>query len=152
LVERSFKLITDERDAAITVVREKARSRTTGPKPPTPEQTMKIGYYASLVATLAVATTTITALSEYAHADPPLLNAVPEATIPAAASPLSPLSSTMPNVASTDIGSSIRAPVPFEGGVRETLDQCMAYWDPGTHMSKVEWRQACQRTQDGTQF
>jgi hypothetical protein len=42
--------------------------------------------------------------------------------------------------------------VGFAAGPRETLAQCMGYWDAGTHMSKVEWRRACQRTVDGTMF
>jgi hypothetical protein len=27
-----------------------------------------------------------------------------------------------------------------------TLQECMALWDAGTHMSKMEWRAACKRT------
>jgi hypothetical protein len=27
-----------------------------------------------------------------------------------------------------------------------TLQECMALWDAGTHMSKTEWRAACKRT------
>jgi hypothetical protein len=33
---------------------------------------------------------------------------------------------------------------------RETLNDCMGYWDAETHMSKVEWREACRRTLNGT--
>lgn len=33
---------------------------------------------------------------------------------------------------------------------RETLDDCMGYWDRETHMSKSEWRMACQRTLNRT--
>ena len=33
---------------------------------------------------------------------------------------------------------------------RETVDDCMGYWDTETHMSKAEWRAACQRTLNGT--
>lgn len=32
------------------------------------------------------------------------------------------------------------------GGGGETLQDCMKFWDRGTHMSKVEWRAACTRT------
>lgn len=35
------------------------------------------------------------------------------------------------------------------GGGGKTLADCMAFWDAGTHMSKPEWRQACQRTLQG---
>jgi hypothetical protein len=33
---------------------------------------------------------------------------------------------------------------------RETLNDCMGYWDAETHMSKTEWREACRRTLNGT--
>ena len=33
---------------------------------------------------------------------------------------------------------------PRSGGT--TLQECMALWDAGTHMSKTEWRAACKRT------
>jgi len=33
---------------------------------------------------------------------------------------------------------------------RETMDDCMGYWDAATHMSKNEWREACTRTLSGT--
>ena len=33
---------------------------------------------------------------------------------------------------------------PRSGGT--TLQECMALWDAGTHMSKMEWRAACKRT------
>jgi hypothetical protein len=31
-------------------------------------------------------------------------------------------------------------------GGSATLQECMALWDAGTHMSKVEWNAACKRT------
>ena len=90
---------------------------------------MKIGSYRSLVGILAIATAPIIAFSGYGYASPSVLNAIPAgATFPAAAT------------------------VPFEAGPRETLAQCMAYWDAGTHMSQTEWRRACVRTKDGTIF
>jgi hypothetical protein len=33
------------------------------------------------------------------------------------------------------------------GGGGGTLEDCMRFWDRATHMSKVEWRAACQRSQ-----
>jgi hypothetical protein len=33
---------------------------------------------------------------------------------------------------------------------KDTLKDCLSYWDAGTHMSKPEWFAACQRTQNGT--
>ncbi len=32
------------------------------------------------------------------------------------------------------------------GGGGKTLSDCMGFWEPATHMSKAEWRAACQRT------
>jgi hypothetical protein len=32
------------------------------------------------------------------------------------------------------------------GGGGKSLADCMGFWDKGTHMSKTEWRSACQRT------
>jgi len=31
-------------------------------------------------------------------------------------------------------------------GGSATLQECMALWDEGTHMSKAEWKSACKRT------
>lgn len=31
----------------------------------------------------------------------------------------------------------------------ETLEECMAIWDPSTHMSKETWRETCLRTGNG---
>jgi hypothetical protein len=33
------------------------------------------------------------------------------------------------------------------GGGGDTLQDCINFWDPGTHMTKAEWRAACTRTQ-----
>jgi hypothetical protein len=30
----------------------------------------------------------------------------------------------------------------------ETIEACMAKWDPGTHMTKEQWRETCQRIKD----
>jgi hypothetical protein len=35
------------------------------------------------------------------------------------------------------------------GGGGDTLADCMGMWDAGTHMSTVEWREACARTLNG---
>jgi hypothetical protein len=32
------------------------------------------------------------------------------------------------------------------GGGGKSLQDCMGFWDKGTHMTKQEWRAACQRT------
>ena len=33
---------------------------------------------------------------------------------------------------------------------RDTLKNCLSYWDAKTHMSRAEWLAACRRTQNGT--
>jgi hypothetical protein len=30
----------------------------------------------------------------------------------------------------------------------ESIEACMAKWDPGTHMTKEQWRETCQRIKD----
>jgi hypothetical protein len=34
------------------------------------------------------------------------------------------------------------------GGGGKTLQACMGFWESATHMSKTEWRAACERTMD----
>jgi hypothetical protein len=34
------------------------------------------------------------------------------------------------------------------GGGGESLQACMGFWDSGTHMTRAEWRRACQRTRN----
>ena len=34
------------------------------------------------------------------------------------------------------------------GGGGKTLQACMGFWEPATHMSKTEWRAACERTME----
>jgi hypothetical protein len=34
------------------------------------------------------------------------------------------------------------------GGGADTLEACLGFWDAQTHMSKREWRVACQRIQN----
>ena len=45
-----------------------------------------------------------------------------------------------------DSASPSEAAPSIPGGGGDTLADCMAFWDRGTHMSKVEWRSACTRT------
>jgi hypothetical protein len=33
------------------------------------------------------------------------------------------------------------------GGGGKSLQDCIAYWDRATHMSKAEWKTACSRSQ-----
>jgi hypothetical protein len=49
------------------------------------------------------------------------------------------------NSASASITQGEAASVTAHGGAA-TLQDCMALWDPATHMSKQEWKAACKRT------
>jgi hypothetical protein len=64
---------------------------------------------------------------------PPIAPFSPPDTIPTT-------SLTTGGSARTDTASSI------PGGGGKTLQDCIAFWDPQTHMSKTEWRAACSRS------
>jgi hypothetical protein len=36
--------------------------------------------------------------------------------------------------------------IQLQGGGRDTLEACIGFWDAGTHMTKTEWKAACQRS------
>jgi hypothetical protein len=78
------------------------------------------------------------------------------------AQPLAPLSPSLQTPSTTSGGSTQRSPglsgvggtlSPSEsvqiapGGGGNTVQDCMNFWDSGTHMSKAEWRTACLRIQ-----
>jgi hypothetical protein len=43
-------------------------------------------------------------------------------------------------------------PDPNRGGGGATLADCMALWDPSTHMTRPEWRATCVRTLNGLEL
>jgi hypothetical protein len=94
------------------------------------------------------ATTTMTAPPASAQPDPVQ---VPAAGVgmPAPALPTTAPAATAGRVANAapNAGPANTAVPPTH---RETLDDCMGYWDAQTHMSRTEWRQACRRTLNGT--
>ncbi len=53
--------------------------------------------------------------------------------------------STIPSSTASSASPSESAPS-TPGGGGETLQDCMGFWDQGTHMSRAEWRAACTRT------
>jgi hypothetical protein len=77
---------------------------------------------------------------------------VPAAVIGAPATrlpPIAPLSppDTTPTTTLTTGGSArIDTASSAPGGGGKTLQDCFAFWDPQTHMSKTEWRAACSRS------
>ena len=83
---------------------------------------------------------------------------------PAISSPMttvSPLAPLSPQITTTPLSGGISTRVqsaspsstsPSEaarsapGGGGNTLADCLSFWDPATHMTKSEWRTACQRS------
>jgi len=55
--------------------------------------------------------------------------------------PLPPAPTT--NTTQTSGGSS---GIQLQGGGRDTLEGCIGFWDRATHMTKAEWKVACQRS------
>jgi hypothetical protein len=55
--------------------------------------------------------------------------------------PLPPVPTTV--TTATSGGSS---GIQLQGGGRDTLEGCISYWDRETHMTKAEWKAACQRS------
>jgi hypothetical protein len=87
----------------------------------------------------------------------PALTPPPEIAAPAPElAPIAPLSPQLDTQFSTggvvqqpNMALSPGASPSMPGGGGDTLADCMDMWDAGTHMSKVEWREACARTLNG---
>jgi hypothetical protein len=64
--------------------------------------------------------------------------------------PIPPLSTSTTDTAvptALPTGGSSGVPLPeTPGGGREGLAACMEFWDSGTHMTKAEWKAACERS------
>jgi len=43
-------------------------------------------------------------------------------------------------------GGSSGVPLSTPGGGREGLAACLEFWDSATHMTKAEWKAACERS------
>ena len=65
-------------------------------------------------------------------------------------SPIAPLSSSTTSSTAVPIaqatGGSSGVPVSAPGGGREGLAACLEFWDSATHMTKAEWKAACERS------
>jgi hypothetical protein len=57
---------------------------------------------------------------------------------------IAPLSLPIP--LSTTVGSGGSSGVSLPGGGGKSLQDCIAFWDRETHMTKPEWKAACQRS------
>jgi hypothetical protein len=82
----------------------------------------------------------------------------PPMTTLAPLSPLSPQLTTIPLTGGSVRTDKLQSPSPLStspsesvqstaGGGGRTLEDCIKFWDRGTHMTKSEWRAACQRSQ-----
>jgi len=60
------------------------------------------------------------------------------------ATPVGPLPPVPTTVFTQATGGS--AGIQLQGGGRDTLEACIDFWDAATHMTKTEWKAACQRS------
>ena len=58
--------------------------------------------------------------------------------------PVGPLPPAPTTVTTATTGGS--SGIPLQGGGRDTLEGCISFWDRATHMTKAEWKVACQRS------
>ena len=102
----------------------------------------------SLIASIFAATAAIMVSSGLAQTIPPSQRSVSGVSI-AASPPVSPqIDAAVPSAGAPS--GRIDNTEPQAYAHSDTLADCISYWDPGTHMSKAEWRRACKRTQNGT--
>ncbi len=73
----------------------------------------------------------------------------PESTAPGMSPALPTL--PLPNVRTPRAAFPIK-PLDVTPPPEETLADCLAFWDAGTHMTKSEWRETCERTLNGRRF
>ena len=60
------------------------------------------------------------------------------------ATPVGPLPPVPTTITTATSGGS--SGVPLQGGGLDTLEGCISFWDRATHMTKAEWKVACQRS------
>jgi hypothetical protein len=120
---------------------------------------MKLTCCWPLIAGLAVATVWLTASSGIAEPTPPVQSAAPGGSNSPASPPAPPLDATPDALANSgpypgpqSNANSLDVATPPAETREETLAECLSYWDPGTHMSKAEWRETCKRTLNGRFF
>src|SRR5262245_23326998 len=112
------------------------------------------------------ATTSASSQTSRSAADPPrprVFGVIPTPPAPAAPAPASrvavpltqlvpiaPLSSSTTSSTTVPIaqatGGSSGVPLSTPGGGREGLAACLEFWDCATHMTKAEWKAACERS------
>jgi hypothetical protein len=111
---------------------------------------MKPASHWYVVPILAVAVAPITASIGHAEPLPTVENSAPGVTGRAPEPSLPTFDQGTPQLGSSGAGSSKLGPP--DDAREETLADCLSFWDPGTHMSKEEWRRTCERTMNGRYF
>src|SRR5262245_2987187 len=106
----------------------------------------KPGSYRFLIS-VAVATAVV-ALRANANAAPAVQSEAPWISI---TGPAPALYAATPYAEPMVVRSASHAADPPAYSTRDTLANCLSYWDAETHMSRTEWLAACQRTQNGTE-
>ena len=113
---------------------------------------MKRASHWYVVPILAFAVTPITASIGHAEPSPTVENSAPGISGRAQAPSMPTLDQSTPQLGSSGAGSSTEKLGPPDDAREETLADCLSFWDPGTHMSKDEWRRTCERTMNGRYF
>jgi hypothetical protein len=108
---------------------------------------MKLAYFRSLV-TGVLAITWVTASLAEAQPLPPVESSAPGVSVP----PVPPFRTGRRPAEWPTSGKPADLTAPPTEARRETLADCMSFWDPGTHMSKTEWWETCKRTLNGRVF
>ena len=116
------------------------------------EPSMRLRCSRSLVTSVCVAITWLTASLAEAQPLPPVRSSAPGVSV----SPLAP-SAPQANAGRGEAeppasGNPADLTAPPAEARQETLADCMSFWDAGTHMSKTEWRETCKRTLNGRLF
>jgi hypothetical protein len=105
----------------------------------------------SLTAALVVAIGATMVSPGHAEASPIVENSAPGISRPAPERPTPNLDPGTPSLWSNKSGG-LDQIGPSGEARQESLADCMAFWDAGTHMSKREWQLTCQRTLNGRYF
>jgi hypothetical protein len=113
---------------------------------------MKRASHWYVVPILALAFTPITASIGHTEPLPTVENSAPGISGRAQAPSLPTLDQSTLQLGSSGAGSSAEKLGPTDDAREETLADCLSFWDPGTHMSKDEWRRTCERTMNGRYF
>ena len=105
-----------------------------------------------VVPILAVAVAPITASMAHADPLPTVENSAPGIGGRAQAPSMPTLDQSTHQLGSSGAESSTEKLGPPDDAREESLADCLSFWDPGTHMSKDEWRRTCERTMNGRYF